>query len=279
MIKQVSGFLILFLLFGISYEAHASEQTFSIETDYKKALIDTIGTIDILQFAGMAFLIVALMKKLRVDNWMMLAVAILLQAFGTIFIGSFDSAPKIIQYLFGLLFYTNSYIAFPTALWLIYPVFGICFASILRRVTDKQELYKTLLVISIVCFVGVSVGTSFLGYDIKGYFESEYYQQNLFSTLWIASILGISISVYYFISKFVKGKAQNTIKYISSNLNTIYIIQWLLITYSIAVKELVGLGSLAAELAIPVGIIVALCSIGITWLWNRVKTRRIVDGH
>ncbi|MCM3216825.1 amidase domain-containing protein [Niallia taxi] len=32
MVKKVLGFLILFLLFGISYEAHASEQTFSIDS-------------------------------------------------------------------------------------------------------------------------------------------------------------------------------------------------------------------------------------------------------
>lgn len=248
----------------------------SLETDYKKPLIDTIGTIDILQFAGMTFLIVSLMKKLRTNKWMLLGVAILLQAIGTVCIGLFDSAPKIVQYLFGLLFYTNQYISFPTALWLVYPVLGICFASILRRVADKQTFYKTLLMISVVCLVGISVGTITLGYDIKRFFVSVYYyQQNFFSTLWITCILGISISAYYFISKIVQGRTQNIVKYISSNLNTIYIIQWLLITYSVAIKEMVGLGGLPAGLTIPVGIVVVLCSIGITWLWNRLKARRI----
>ena len=249
----------------------------SIETSYKKDLIDTIGTVDILQFAGMAFLIVSLMKKLNMKKWMMLCVAILVQAVGTVSIGCFDYAPKVVQYLLGLLFYTNKYISFPTALWLVYPILGICFAGILRRVIDKKTFYKTVLVISSVGLAGISIGTLFIGYDIRKYFvsaEATYYQQNLFSTLWIACILGVSISAYYFISIFVKRRMLDIVKYISSNLNAIYIIQWLLITYAIAMKEIIGLDSLPANMIIPVGIVVTICSIGIAWLCNAVKERR-----
>ncbi|WP_435921589.1 hypothetical protein [Paenibacillus sp. DYY-L-2] len=206
---------------------------------------------------------------------MMLCGAVLLQAAGTVFIGYFDHAPKIVEYLLGLLYYTNGFIAFPTTLWLIYPVLGICFAGILRRVTDKQRFYKHVLVISTVCLIGVSIGTAAIGYNIIDYFVA-YYQQSLFSTLSISCILGVSISTYYFISTFIKGSMQNIVKSISSNLNTVYIVEWLLITYTIAVKEIIGLGSLNIYLIIPVGIVVALCSIGIAWLWNRVKGKRRV---
>lgn len=254
----------------------------SIETDYKKALIDTIGTIDILQFAGMAFLFVALMKKLHMKNWMMLCTAVLLQAIGTLFIGLFDSAPKAVQYVLGLLFFTNKYIAFPTTLWLVYPVLGICFASILRRVTDKQAFYKMILLISTIGLVAISIGTTTVGYSVGGYFTGEgssYYQQNLFSTLWIACIIGVSISAYYYISTQLKGRIEGIVKYLSSNLNTIYIIQWLVITYTIAIKEIIGLGSLPVQMIIPVGILTGLCSIGIAWLWNQFIARRVSSGQ
>ncbi|CAH1208459.1 hypothetical protein PAECIP111892_03114 [Paenibacillus auburnensis] len=254
----------------------------SIETDYKKALIDTIGTVDILHFAGMAFLSVALMRKLVIKKWMMLCIAIILQGIGTLFIGLFDSAPKVVQYVLGLLFFTNKYIAFPTTLWLVYPVLGICFASILRRVTDKQAFYKMVLLISSIGLSAISIGTTTVGYSVGRYFTGEgasYYQQNLFSTLWISCILGVSISVYYYISTPVRRKMENIIKYLSSNLNTIYVIQWLLITYTIATKEVIGLGSLPAPMIIPGGILIGLCSIGIAWLWNHSKARIVSSGQ
>jgi hypothetical protein len=245
-----------------------------METGYHKALIDTIGTIDIFQFAGMAFLFVALMKKLSLKPWMMLCIGCALQGFGTLLTGSFDSAPKIVQYIMGLLFYTNHYIAFPTTLWLVYPLMGVCFAYLLRRVSDKLNFYRRVLWIGVVALVSVTVGSIALGIDIRYYFVSDsYYQQSFISTLWIASIIGVSISVYYFLSCLIEGRLQNTVKYISTNLNTIYIMQWLLITYSIAVKEILGLGKLAEYWVIPTGVLISIVCMFFAWGWNHLKKR------
>ncbi|ADL51247.1 acyltransferase family protein [Clostridium cellulovorans] len=250
-----------------------------LETNYKKALIDTIGTIDILQFAGMVFLLVALMKKLSLKPWMMLCVAFALQAFGTLFIGSFDSDPKAVQYVWGLMFYTNHYIAFPATLWLVYPVMGVCFAYLLRRVSDKDNFYRRVLWISVVALISVTVGSIALGTDVRCYFVSvgdSYYQQSFISTLWIASIIGVSISIYYYLSCFIEGRLQNTVKYISINLNTIYIMQWLLISYSIAVKEILGLGNLAGCWVIPIGVLISIVCMILTWGWNHMKQHKFI---
>jgi surface polysaccharide O-acyltransferase-like enzyme len=249
-----------------------------IETNYKKALIDTIGTIDILQFAGMAFLLVALMKKLRLKPWTMLCVAFALQALGTLFIGDFVSFPKSLQYILGLMFYTNHYIAFPTILWLVYPVMGICFAYLLRRVSDKNNYYRRVLCISVVALISVTVGTLSMGIDVRSYFVSvgdAYYQQSFLSTLWIGSIIGISISLYYYLSCLIKGRLQNTVKHISAKLNTIYIMQWLLITYSIAIKEILGLGNLGSCWIIPIGVLISITCIFFTWRWRRTSGREL----
>ncbi|WP_099467391.1 acyltransferase family protein [Konateibacter massiliensis] len=247
-----------------------------LETDYQKALIDTIGTIDILQFAGMAFLLVALMKQLSLKPWMLLCAALVFQVFGTLFIGSFDSVPKVLQYVLGLMFYTNHYIAFPATLWLIYPVMGICFAYLLRRVSDKHNFYSRVLWLSVVALISVTAGSVALGIDVRCYFvgaRDSYYQQNFISTLWIASIIGVSISVYYYFSCLIEGRIQNTVKYISANLNTIYIMQWLLITYSIAIKEILGLGNLTVYWVIPIGVLIAVVCMFFTWVWNHMKQR------
>ncbi len=251
-----------------------------VQTDYHKSLIDTIGTIDILQFAGMTFLLVALMKKLSLKPWGMLGAAFVLQAVGTLFIGSCDSVPPLLQYILGLLFYTNQYIAFPATLWLIYPIEGICFAYLLRRVGDKGKFYRNVLWISSVALICATVGSIALGYDIRYFFIGEsYYQQNLISSLWIMSIVGISIAVYYYLSClinrscFLKGRLQNMIKYVSLNLNTIYILQWLLITYTIAVKEVLGMDRLAVDWIIPVGVLISVVCMLLTWGLNQMHLR------
>lgn len=248
---------------------------FKVETVYEKALIDTIGTIDILQFAGITFLIVALFKKLKLTNWAMLLTTILLQGFGTLFIGCFDTAPKAVQYLLGLLFYTNEYVVFPALLWHVYPVAGICFGGVLQEVSDKKTFYTRIFIGSTVTLFASSITTLALGYDLKDYFIGAYFTQNLFSTIWILSIVGISVSAYFLISTVVKGKVAAFVKYVSTNLNTIYIAHWLLITYFIAIKELIGMPALNQYWVIPVAILFIAASIGFALLWKLLKRKML----
>jgi hypothetical protein len=246
---------------------------FSVETTYQKDWIDTIGRIDILQFAGVTFLITAFFKTLKLSNWVMLVTAILLQGFGTLMIGCFDAVPKAAQYVLGLFFYTNEHIAFSSFLWLVYPVAGICFGDVLQGVAGKKAFYAKIIIVSSVALIATSIAAVTAGYDLRNYFLDSYFVQNLFSSLWISSIAGISISVCYFISIVIKEKAANFVKLVSFNLNTIYIAQWLLITYSIAVKELIGLPAINKYWVIPIAILYMAASIGAALLWKLLKKR------
>lgn len=247
---------------------------FGVSTDQDQPLLDTLGLVDILQFAGMTFLAIALFKWIKVRGWKMIMIAFLMQGIGTVCMGYFDSTPKLLQYLLGLLFHTNKNIAFPLFLWFIYPVLGIYFARILVRVNDKRKFYNRVLSVSLFVFICASIGMISQDFDLRKYFalaNETYYKQNFHSTIWISSVVLIAVSIYYYISQSLEGKYLQTVKFISSNLNTIYIIQWLIIAYTIAVCVVFDIGKVPEPWIVPIGGIIAIVSIVLANLIGKRK--------
>lgn len=244
-----------------------------LQVDLPRDLISSIGFVDILQLAGMTFLLMALIKKASLSIEMILCVALLLQALGTLFTGFFQFAPIPLQYIAGLLFYTNNCTTFPATVWFIYPALGVCFAYLLRRVKDKYRFYRSILWISITLFLSLTICNYAMGIEITSYFAlPSYYQQGFLSSLWNLSIVGIAISLYYYLSCLIKGRLKNVIKYISANINVIYIAQWLLIAYSLSGKEIFGLPNLAPGWIIPTGVLFSIICILIMCGWNHIKS-------
>jgi len=234
----------------------------AVETTYDKSIIDTIGTVDILQFAGMTFLLVALLKRIGAGPAAIFAAAVIMQAAGSLANGMFDSMPKAAQYLLGLLFFTNDAVSFPALLWFIYPAAGIVFGNMLQRVKDKDAFYAKVMLAGVIAFAAVTAATIAAKLDLLSYFTgADYYGQNLFSSMWILSIVLVFMGICYAVSNRIPEQAAERIKIISAQVNTIYIIQWLLITYVIAVKELIGAGHVADAWVVPVGILMAVASI------------------
>ncbi|MEG0340303.1 MAG: hypothetical protein RR573_10340, partial [Oscillospiraceae bacterium] len=244
-----------------------------LQVNPPRDLISSIGAVDILQLAGMSFLLMALIKKASLNIRMILCVALLLQALGTLFIGFFQSAPIPLQYIAGLLFYANDYTTFPATAWFIYPALGVCFAYLLRRVNDKYRFYKSVLWMSATLLLSVTICSYAMGIEITSYFVlPSYYQQGFLSSLLNSSAVGIAISLYYYLSCLIKGRLKNVIQYISANITVIYIAQWLLIAYSFSGKELFGLPNLAPGWIIPTGVLFSIICILIMCGWNHIKS-------
>lgn len=249
---------------------------FSIENSYEgESLFSTLMTVDILQFAGMAFLITAFLKKLSAKPWQIFIVAIILHAVGNLCVGHFDNSSEYIQYPLGVLLFTNKETAFPAFQWYIYPAVGICFGKLLKHVTDKDIFYRRMFVLSVAALFCVTVGCIRADVSITDMFMTEdYYSQSLLTTLWCMSIVSLCIPIYYAISKAIKGRAITAVKYISKNVNTIYILQWLVITYTIGVMEILGTELFDTALGIPISIAITAVCIAISVLWNKVKQKR-----
>lgn len=243
-------------------------------TDYDKPLIYSIFNIDILQFAGIAFMLAALFMKLKMKPVHMLGTAVVLQAVGTMCIGCFSGLADAWKCIIGLFFFTNEYSCFPAFLWLIYPMIGLCFAETLKRVTDKRIFYKRVGLFSLCVFVALTVSLHYMDIDTWSFYsgyENLYYRQNLLGTVWMFSIVGMAMTVFYFMTYIVKGSIESFIKWASAGLNSIYIIHWLVITYTIAIMELAGIERINQAFIIPTGVVVVIAAMLIYFTYEKIK--------
>ncbi len=227
-------------------------------------VVDTIGLVDILQFAGMAFLLTALLERWKAGRWGILAVALLLQGLGLIPLHSFDGLPSAAHYALGLFFHTNSNVAFPLTLWYVYPAFGLCFGEYLQTVGDKKAMYNRIAVLSAAGLLAMSAGMRHMGWNLLDNFAlagDAYYIQNLPVTLWTLAVIGLQLFVCHRISLLLPGRLARGAESVSRRLNTIYLIQWVIIPYTILAMGVAGLPMLQAWAIVPAGLVIYAASI------------------
>lgn len=227
-------------------------------------VIDTIGVVDILQFAGMAFLLTALLEKCKAGRRVVLAVALALQGIGLFFLNDFYYLSPVAKYTLGLFFHTNTNVAFPLTLWYVYPAFGLCFGEYLQTVSNKKLMYNRIAIISAAGLLGMSAGIRHLGWsplDIFALAGDAYYIQHLPGTLWTLSVIGLQLFVCYRLSLIMSEPLVKGAESVSRKLNTIYLVQWVIIPYTLAAMEFAGLPRFQAWAVVPAGLLIAAVSI------------------
>lgn len=242
--------------------------------------LDIIGgllCVDILPFAGMAFLTIGLMKKMKLSAVQICETAFLLQAAG-IWSTNIHMKPGVIQNLLGLFIPTGKWTSFPLTLWLVYPSLGMVFGELLTKCFDKSKWYRRVMTYSAVFFVALTIWLLYVGYDIRNIYAlcgDSYYHHTVLATLWITPIIVSAMGVCHYLC----GKVEDThigrfIRYCSLNLNKIYIIQWLVISYSVAVVILFGMEKTCSPaIIISGGVVVTAVSIVISFPFVKLKNR------
>lgn len=233
-------------------------------------IADSLFLISILQFAGMAFLTIALMKKMKLPLYAMLIVSLVLSVAGT-FLAKIDFTGSCIQYLLGLFFVTNDVTTFPLFLWLFYPVAGMIYAFMLQRVSDKKSFCRIVFAIGIAGTIIVSIIYKACGIDIRTMFMLKgrvFYNQTILHYIFTTFIIMIAMPVYYFLSEKITNKyVTSSVAFLGKNLDVIYIVQWLVIAYTQAFMLAFDLPKIKTAMIIPTGIVMLLISAGITGLW------------
>lgn len=271
------GFKLLLIGFALNFVREAVPKiignlAFGMEFSFDEIMGGFLN-IDILEFAGMSFITVGILKKAKVKAWAMLLISVVLQAAG-IWALKYTFTNIVWGNLLGLLLPTGDRVAFPMFLWLVYPTAGMVFAEYLKTVKDRAVLYRRMASVGAVVLAAVSVWLCFAGHDIRMIYalaDDSYYHQTVISTLWTMSVVFIALGMSYF----MYGKIENTgfgkfVSFCSKKLNIIYIIQWIIIAYTTAIVTAVGIeGSLSWWGIILVGLAVEAVAIGITKIFFR----------
>ena len=160
-------------------------------------------------------------------------------------------------------------------LWFVYPAAGMVFGEMLKKTGNMDLFYKKTLAVSITMLAAMVSIMFRTGYDIRSLYalaDDLYYQQDYYHFLFTLPAVMIAFALcHLLLSGLEQTKLGRFITYSSVNLNAIYVIQWLLVTYTHAFLMLTGIETISVEAVIPIGLLITASSIGICVIWKRVR--------
>lgn len=233
------GGLTIFLLgalLGWSPEENGLDLDLGEECFYANMIVD------ILQFAGMAFLFFSLALWLKLKNWMLLALALVFQVISHFFEG-YRAENEYVTALLGLIIPSGSIeeedclSCFPFLVWAIYPVVGYWFGQILQRVTDLNRFYRIIfwptLVLSLI-FIAILI--------IKGKmmpFSNAYYWHNLIEVFFYLCIDFCILAAFHLYSANLPQILFKPLTPFSRDITRMYCVSWCIIIHLRMVIQLV----------------------------------------
>lgn len=234
--------------------------------------------IDILAFAGMAFIVIGMFKKLKMKPAFMILIALVFSVTGWILrerdLGN-DVLNLVAGYFFGS---AGGFTAFPLFNWLIFPTCGILFGEYYSRCNNKKKLLclsPVGLIISVTYFV---LSWNVIPNGFLSTTHNYYFMTTIDAIACLLCIYGV-IGLCYFVSLILPQKLLKFISKTSSNLNAIYVIQWFLIpiTYILICffkKDIVfGNISLVIISVLEIAVAIALASAYKSFVKSRKEKR------
>lgn len=187
-----------------------------------------IFEIDILQFAGLSLLFFAFVVKKKFNNISLIIIGFLLIGLNMIII-NVNTDNIYLSAVIGLFWGSSELSYFPFLSWIIYPILGYVFGTMLIKCNNKKRLYSFLLLASMILLISIIVITYKLRIDIGFYDPYKYYHHSFFGNLIFVFFTTFWISILYFISKVFFGLLKTTISRWSKNVTSIYFIHWVII--------------------------------------------------
>jgi hypothetical protein len=199
----------------------------------------TILTIvDILQFAGIALMIMALIQEFKINKYIILFTAFLISMLSPFLWGLNLNIPVIDQILelfcgdqpIEFSFIANK-IAFPVFPWLSFPLLGMFLGDTMKNSKNQSTTFKYFGIIGIlVLVIGVAISYSNVDYHFNDYYHSRQGAM-LFMCGFVVFWLYINKLI---LDKVPQNKFFDLLFKWSNGVTNIYFAQWIIIIWSIA---------------------------------------------
>ena len=186
--------------------------------------------VDILEFAGLAFLFFALAKKLKWKDSTLLIIAAVASVMGALLKWTATGNMYIDQFTGYIWGNDDAQTYFPFLNWIIFPVFGYLFAKVFRHLADKKTFYLKASIAGGVLGLGYLILAYVFKFSFGMYGENGYYYflgpvDTIAVLLLVAGIFGFD----YMLLPAQDTKPVRALRDMSRNINTVYCIQWTLI--------------------------------------------------
>lgn len=240
------------------------------------ASVASFFVVDILQFAGITFMLMALLKKIKMPSWGILILSVGFVLIGQIFIANPPAVKsEWLIYFVNLFIPITEWSCFPFLTWFFFPAFGLVFGEALRHCGNKKLFYGILLPISLagIIYVYIQFYRFYPAYAENYYFGGNYYYMGIKNVLLTALFVTFFISFWYFANKILPNFIRSFLTFLSRNLTVFYALSWIFISIIIHLSAKFSLSySMFAIIAMMV-IMVALCY-AVTYIYQKIRTRK-----
>ncbi len=247
---------------------------------YIQPLIYKVLGNDILTFAGIAMIILAGLIAIRTPRWVMLIIAFGSSALGTVLNGidvKNDFGNIFLGYLIGTEDAAGNVLSdFPILNWMIFPIIGYLFGSVLVKVKDKKLFYLSFSPICAIFTIfyyiyGIKNEIGMFGEGQNCYYHMIFRDAIASLTL----VLGL-IGIYYFLSLILPKCIMTLAGNISKNITAVYFIHWIFVFVIADVVLYIWRGTqiLTSWQILILGSIISIVSIVIAHYLRRLTERR-----
>jgi len=229
---------------------------------------------DMLEFSGLAILLVALFRRFNLDSEIMFLAACVM-SFAANFFNGFDAGSPVLNVVLGHIIGTEDaagkvFSDFPILNWFIVPAAGYVFGLYLIRVKDKKRFYTLLspaaCVIAVIYFAtGIASERGMFGEGQNCY----YHITTADAAAAMMAAIGL-FGVYYALEKYIPKPLHDLIYTMSKGVTVIYCVQWVLVVYTtnVILYSVRGTQLLPVGAALALSLAISLVSVAAAKLWQ-----------
>jgi uncharacterized membrane protein len=216
------------VIFGFAPENFIQKYGWNAPIEQQYVYLVQLG--DILQLAGMSLLFVGFIREYVKNKYVILAIGLSV-ALVSREVSWINIDYPVINYIFDLLFSTDypAYVYFPVFPWMSFIIIGMFFGKwYLELNHDRTRLFKNMLYVGLL-FIAVGAPLVFIygDYNYNGFYHMGpggviYFAGWTLIFLWIIDRITSKVKENGFI---------RILKYCSRNLTSMYMIQWILISW------------------------------------------------
>lgn len=205
-----------------------------IGEEHFDCFVEEFNLFDILQFAGVSFLLFALLRRLNASPNVVLAVGLALSIFGT-FVRSIDMGStwlNLLCYPFVGVHVGDIWTSFPLANWFIFVAAGYWIGKLIRRCNDLDRLYALATPVAAFFF---AVSMIYLTTRELGMFSDEnddmfYYMTPFDSLVCIMGAIMVA-GIGHFLMPHEPKVIFDEVQLLSNDVTRIYLIHWIFVSY------------------------------------------------
>ncbi len=203
---------------------------------FTEELLSDFMQVDILQFAGCAFILIGLAKKFKFPGYILPTLAIFMSVAGVL-LKDKGTGVLLADLILSLFWKTQSSAYFTLFHWFIFPVAGMFLGELLLRCKDKKKMYKCLIPICLPIGLAAEGVALLFGISLLDTF-TEYFYMTLIDAVFLICLFICWSGLHYLLHEKFSNVSILLMQRMSRDINSIFCIHWVILGILCAVKTL-----------------------------------------